>query len=121
MSPQGFSEQAAADLSREKIIEKIGVLDVVSRAANRPMPQLQFTCYDINIGGTQISPFRPGFTDYIDSHPDEFRDTPGTLRGDVDECVDQLLRWREELGITYWNLGSDRRAVAPIVSRLSSQ
>ncbi len=121
MSPKGFSEQAAADLSRNNVLAKIEVLHTASRAVNRPMPQLQFSCYDINIGGTQVTPFRPGFTEYIDSHPHDFRDTPGTLRGDVDHCVDQLLRWREELGITYWNLGSDRQAVAAIVSRLSAQ
>ena len=75
----------------------------------------------MNIGGVQVTPIRPSFSDYIDAHSVSFADSPTSLRGDVDKCVDDLQRWREELGISYWNLGGNVDAVAPIVARLSAE
>ena len=43
------------------------------------------------------------------------------LRGDIAKCCDDLERWSAELGITYWNLGGNVEAVAPIVARLSDR
>jgi hypothetical protein len=32
-----------------------------------------------------------------------------------------MQRWRDELGISYWNLGGNIEAIAPIVARLSAE
>lgn len=121
MRPDGFDALAAEELGRDKILEKINTLRTASGVANRPMPDLQFTCYDVTVNGVRGTAVRPGFTDFIERYPELFADSPGSLRGDVDKCVDDLLRWREEFGISYWNLGSNLELVAPIVSRLSGQ
>jgi probable F420-dependent oxidoreductase len=117
----GFDEQAARGLSRASVDMKIRHVRAAASAAGRPMPSIQFTCYDVNIAGVQVTPVRPSFSDFIDANPADFADSPTSLRGDVSKCVDDLLRWREELGISYWHLGGDVDAIAPIVTRLSSE
>jgi probable F420-dependent oxidoreductase len=117
----GFDAQAARGLSRASIDEKISVVAAAASQAGRPMPAIQFTCYDVNIAGVQVTPIRPAFSDFIDAHPASFADSPVSLRGEVGKCVDDLRRWQEELGISYWNLGANLDAIAPIVARLSSE
>src|SRR5207237_1094994 len=111
LGPGGFDEGAAEELSRASIDEKIGLVTTAASRAGRPAPEIQFTCYDVNIGGVQVTPFRPSFSDYIAAHPAKFADSPTSLRGDVDKCVDKLRRWKEELGISYWNLGGNVEVV----------
>ena len=116
-----FDETSARELTRARIEEKVTLVAEAAARAGRPRPELQFTCYDVNIGGSQVTPDRPDFTDYISANPGYFADSPASLRGDVGKCVDDLLRWNEELGISYWNLGGDIGALAPIVARLSGE
>jgi probable F420-dependent oxidoreductase len=119
LGPDGFSADSAAGLTRTSIDKKIGLVAAAAGAADRPRPDIQFTCYDVNVNGAQLTTVRPGFSDYIDEHGAEFADSPMSLRGDVHKCVDDLQRWREELGISYWHLGPDVDAVAPIVEQLA--
>jgi probable F420-dependent oxidoreductase len=121
LGPAGFDATAAEGLSRASIDEKIGLVAAAAAQAGRPVPEIQFTCYDVNIAGLQVTPIRPSFTDYIAAHPETFADSPLSLRGDVHKCVDDLLRWNEELGISYWSLGGNVDAIAPIVARLSAE
>jgi probable F420-dependent oxidoreductase len=117
----GFDEQAAQQLSRASIGEKIAVIAAAAADAGRPRPEIQLTCYDVNIAGVQVTPVRPSFTDYIRANPASFADSPISLRGAAGKCVDDLVRWRDELGICYWNLGGNVDAIAPIVARLSAE
>jgi alkanesulfonate monooxygenase SsuD/methylene tetrahydromethanopterin reductase-like flavin-dependent oxidoreductase (luciferase family) len=119
LGADGFTAASAAGLSRDSIDKKIGIIAAGAAAAGRPMPEVQFTCYDVNIDGVQLTPVRASFSDYIDDHPAEFADSPTSIRGDVATCVDNLRRWRDELGISQWHLGPDVEAVAPIVERLA--
>ena len=118
---RAFDEKAARGLSRTSIDKKIRMVSTAASNADRPAPEIQFTCYDVNIGGAQVTPIRPSFSDYIAAHPRDFADSPTSLHGDVDKCVDDLQRWSEELGISYWHLGENVDALAPIVTRLSAQ
>ncbi len=117
----GFDDKAAEELSRASIERKLGLVANAASNADRAMPEVQFTCYDVNIRGSQVTPFRPLFSDYIEAHPASFAHSPISLRGDIDKCVDDLQRWSEELGISYWKLGDNVNAVAPIVARLSAE
>jgi len=121
LGPGGFDEGAAQGLSRANMDKKIALVAAAAARANRPAPEIQFTCYDVNIDGVQVTPIRPSFSDYIDAHPVSFADSPTSLRGGADKCVDDLQRWKEELGISYWNLGGNLDAVAPVVARLSAE
>jgi probable F420-dependent oxidoreductase len=119
LGPDGFTANSAAGLSRASIDKKIGMIAAAAAEVGRATPDIQFSCYDVNIDGVQLTPVRPAFSDYIDEHATEFADSPISLRGDVHKCVDDLQRWREELGISYWHLGPDVDAVAPIVAQLA--
>jgi probable F420-dependent oxidoreductase len=116
-----FDARAAEDLSKANIENKLALVAAAASNADRATPEIQFTCYDVNIGGVQVTPIRPSFTDYIHTHADSFADSPTSLRGAVDKCVDDLQRWNEELKISYWNLGGNVDAIAPIVARLSAE
>lgn len=108
--PSGaFDQRSAAELTRASIADKVSQVAAAAARAGRPAPALQLTCYDVNIAGTQVTPARPAL----------FADSPAVLRGDVGQCVDQLERWQEELGIGYWNLGGNIDALAPVVARLA--
>jgi probable F420-dependent oxidoreductase len=116
-----FDEKAADGRSRASIDKKIRTVLTAASDAGRSAPEIQFTCYDVNIGGVQVTPIQPSFSDYTAAHPLDFADSPAFLHGDVDKCVDDLQRWSEELGISYWYLGGNVDAVAPIVARLSAE
>ena len=118
---RAFEEKAAKGLSRASIDKKIRLVFAAASTIGRPAPEIQFTCHDVNIGGVQVTPIRPSFSEYITAHPREFADSPAVLHGDVEKCLVDLLRWREELGISYWHLGGNVEAVAPIVARLSAE
>lgn len=121
LGPGGFDAGAAEGLSRASIDKKISLVAAAASEAGRPVPAIQFTCYDVNIAGVQVTPIRSSFSDFIDAHPVSFADSPTSLRGEIGKCVDDLQRWREELGISYWNLGGNVDAIAPIVARLSAE
>jgi len=121
MGPSGFNQTATDQLSKPGIEEKLGLVAASAARAGKPAPEIQMTCYDVNICNVQVTPVRPTFSDYIAAHPDRFANSPVSLRGDVEKCVDDLRRWNEELGISYWNLGGHLEAIAPIVARLSTE
>lgn len=117
----GFDESAAEELSRRSIDAKLALATAGASGAGRPVPDFQFTCYDVNIGGIQVTPPRPQFSAYVLAHRARLGDSPVSLTGDVSKCVDDLRRWNAELGISYWHLGPDVQAVAPIVAQLSNE
>lgn len=121
LGPGGFDEGAAEDLTRVSIDKKIDLVTQVATQAGRPAPEIQFTSYDVNVEGIQATAIRPAFSDYIEAHGTSFANSPASLRGDVERCVDKLQGWREELGISYWSLGGNLDAIAPIVERLSTE
>jgi len=121
MGPGGFNQAAADQLSRPGVEEKLGLVAASAARAGKPAPAIQMTCYDVNISNVQVTSIKLSFSDYIAAHPRRFANSPVSLRGDVEKCVDDLRRWNEELGISYWNLGGRLDAVAPIVARLSTE
>jgi len=121
MGPGGFNQTAADQLSKSGIEEKLGLVAASAARAGKPAPEIQMTCWDVNIRNVQVTSVKPTFSDYIATHPDRFSNSPVSLRGDIEKCVDDLHRWNEELGISYWNLGGRLDAVAPIVAQLSNE
>ena len=84
-------------------------------------PELQATVYLTMIQDShgEVRSSRSSFSDLITDEPDVLAETPAVLSGTVDDCIEQLVGWRERLGISYWHLGPDIEAVAPIVAKLS--
>lgn len=121
MRQSGFNQAAADELTKSGIEEKLRLVSASAARAGRPTPEIQMTCWDVNIRNVQATSMKPTFSDYIVAHPERFANSPVSLRGDVEKCVDDLRRWNEELGISYWSLGGRVDAVAPIVARLSNE
>jgi probable F420-dependent oxidoreductase len=121
MRASALDEVSASELTRARISEKVSLVAAAAAEAGRARPEIQFTCYDVNIAGAQLTRARPWFSDYVSAHPGSFAGSPASLRGDVGQCVDDLRRWNDELGISYWNLGGDIEALAPVVARLSAE
>jgi probable F420-dependent oxidoreductase len=121
LSSGSFDEAAAGELTAQRVRQKASLVGAAAERAGRARPELQFTCYDVNIAGAQVTPARRSFAEYIGGHQDAFAGSPASLRGSVGQCVDDLVRWNEELGISYWNLGGDVEALAPVVARLSGE
>ena len=121
LGPGPFDQAAAGELTRDGVERKIELVAAAAAAAGRPAPELQFTCYDVSITGSGRPPSGSSFAAYISAHPAAFARSPASLRGEAAQCADDLRRWNEELGISYWNLGGDLEALAPVIARLSAE
>lgn len=113
----------APEFSAESYAAKIAQVRWAAAAAGRADggPELQATVYLTMIQDSQgeVRCSRSSFSDLIADEPDVLADTPAVLSGTVDDCIEQLVGWREQLGISYWHLGPDIEAVAPIVAKLA--
>jgi probable F420-dependent oxidoreductase len=82
--------------------------------------ELQFTAYVVDLEG-QAPGGTAGLAARVRTDPALAAGSPVWLAGSVDGCVEQLERWREDLGLSYWKLAGDPVANAPIVARLSGR
>lgn len=114
-----LDDAAAEEYQRDGIEHKVRRVEAAAAAAGRPRPRLQFTCLDVVVDGRRVTAGREGFTEYFDAQPERFAGSPGSLRGEAAHVADLVEQYAEELGITYWHLGSDLPALAPVVQRLS--
>ena len=113
----------APEFSPESYEAKVALVRRAAAAAGRADggPELQGTVYLTMIRDShgEMRCSRSSFSELIADEPDMLADTPAVLSGTVDDCIAQLLGWREKLGISYWHLGPDVDAVAPIVAKLA--
>ncbi|MFD0684653.1 TIGR03621 family F420-dependent LLM class oxidoreductase [Actinomadura fibrosa] len=77
---------------------------------------------DVELGTSvlRIGPER-GTEAWSAADPSAQADTPQVLTGSTDEICDRLLRWREDLGLTYYVLHHERDldAFTPVVEKLA--
>ena len=114
---------AVADLSADRVSEKIGWIRAAAAAADRRPDdlELQFSTYLVHVGDGPL-PARLGastFAPLLAADPALLASSPAVLMGSIDACVDTLYERRERYGFSYLNLGGDLEAVAPIVARLA--
>jgi alkanesulfonate monooxygenase SsuD/methylene tetrahydromethanopterin reductase-like flavin-dependent oxidoreductase (luciferase family) len=114
----GFDAEAAHELSLEQVRAKIEMVDRAAAAAGRTRPTFQLTPAVVIIDGKTSATHRPGFTDYIAAHPEEFADSPAVLIGDTSSVADQIRRWQDELGIGLWHLGGDVASISAVIRRI---
>ena len=113
-----FSRENARELSLPQIREKIAIVHRAAAEAGRPPPVIQFTPAVVVIDGERCSAERPGFTDYIVDHPDDFADCPSVLIGNRAAVADKVNRWHEELGISLWHLGGNLDAISRVIGEV---
>ena len=117
--------EAVADLSAERVSEKVGWVRAAAAAAGRAPDdiELQFSTYLVHVGDRPLPPRPMGstFARLLAADPSLLGSSPAVLVGSVDACVDVLYERRERYGFSYLDLGGDLDAVAPIVARLAGK
>ena len=110
------------DYRPEALASKVRHVATSAAAAGRDPDtiELQFTAYAVDLEG-QPPGGQGGFADRVRAEPDLASGSPVRLAGSLDGCVEQLERWREELGFSYWKLAGSPRVNAAIVARLSGR
>ena len=115
--------EAVADLSAERVAEKVQWVQTAARDAGRAPDdlELQFSMYLVHVGDRPLpEPVRGStFAPFLAADPTLLATSPAVLVGSVEACVDVLRERRERYGFSYINLGSDIDSVAPIVARLA--
>ena len=113
----------AADLGADRVAAKVGWVRHAAAIAGRDMAslELQFSVYlvDVTDSARGARASVSSFAELLRSEPALVAESPAVLAGSVDHCVDVLRERRARYGFSYWNLGGDVDAVAPIVARLS--
>jgi probable F420-dependent oxidoreductase len=121
MRPGRPAGQALLDLTGERVAARLAVAREAARAAGRDPDTLRYQTSVLALAVTDA----PGTGSWVSSLAADVRDpavlasSPAVLRGSVAECVDTLVRRREELGLDYFHFGGDPLAAAPIVARLA--
>jgi alkanesulfonate monooxygenase SsuD/methylene tetrahydromethanopterin reductase-like flavin-dependent oxidoreductase (luciferase family) len=116
-STEGVLERHRQEQSVDRLAQKVEWVRAGARAAGRDPAEVEL----------QLSMVRIRVTTGAATH--EWRSSLGagetpafaTLDGDVDHCVDTLLRLREQHGVSYVHLGNNLDAAAPIVAALSGR
>jgi probable F420-dependent oxidoreductase len=123
MSDGSLSPGAATDLGVTRIEAKVGRVREAALAAGRgeDAVELQFTAYLVKVtdSSAEAGASTSSFAGLLGADPELVSGSPAVLVGSVAECVDALEERRERFGLSYWNLGADVEAVAPIVARLA--
>ena len=107
---------AMADMTAERIARKVAWARAV--AADPDRLEFQMTMLDVRV---TVDGESHGSTSSqaAAATPEELAASPAVLHGTVDECVDKLVEVRERFGISYFHLGGNLAAAAPIVAKLS--
>jgi len=108
---------AMADMTAESITRKIKWAKDAAPDPDRL--EFQMTMLDVRVtvdGETHGSTSSQA----AQAAPEELKASPAVLHGTVDECVDKLVEVRERFGISYFHLGSNVAAAAPLVARLAA-
>ena len=118
-----LDEEAAVDLSAERVEEKIGWVQSAAEEAGRSHDELelQFTTYlcEVTDVPRASGAGRSSFADLLAAVPELAERSPAVLVGTLEQCVEKLQERRERYGFSYLNLGPDLDNVAPLVDRLA--
>ena len=118
-----LGQHAADDLSAARVAEKVAWVreEIESGDRTRDLPELQFSIYLCQVVGSSGSGSESvtSFARWLRADPDLLSGSPAVLAGSVEQCVERLQEHREEYGFSYFHLGADVQAVAPIVARLA--
>jgi probable F420-dependent oxidoreductase len=120
-----LDDEAAHDLSSERVEEKVRWVRAAAEEAGRSSEdlELQFTTYLAHVtdvprsAGASISTFAK----HLSADPVLVERSPAVLVGSLEDCVEKLEERRDRYGFSYFNLGGDVENVAPIVDRLAGR
>jgi len=111
---------AVADMSPERIREKVSWARAAASQAGRDPDRLEFQLriFDLRVIRDDVE--HTSTSSHAELATSEaLASSPSVLHGDIATCVEKLIETRERFGITYFHRGSNLAAVAPIVARLA--
>jgi probable F420-dependent oxidoreductase len=113
----------AADFGAQRVAEKVQwvreEVEATARGHNRPVLQFSIYLCRVNDASRAGSEAVSSFARWLGADPLLLSESPAVLVGSVEQCVEKLREAREQYGFSYFNLGGDVQAVAPIVARLA--
>ena len=110
---------AVADLTAAAFIAKIAHARDAAAAVGRPDPRFQVNCYYVDVtDAAGRSGFRSSWAAALESQLDLLADSPTVLVGTAAECAQRILRYHEQLGISYWHFGQNIDAASQIIERI---
>ncbi len=120
LPPGADAGLALTDMTAERVTEKVRWARDSATAAGRDPEQLDYLVAVRSLTVTD-GPATSWVSSMAESVGDlsQLADSPSVLRGTVDECVEALLRRREQFGFNYIDFGFNIDAAAPIVARLA--
>jgi len=107
---------AMADMTPESIARKVGWARAAAADPDRLEFQMTMLHVRVTVGGQTHGSTS---SQAAQASPDQLKASPAVLHGSVDECVDKLVEVRERFGISYFHLGGNLAAAAPVVARLA--
>jgi probable F420-dependent oxidoreductase len=117
LSPDVDPLRAVEEMSPERVGRQVGWARAAASAVGRD-PELQLRIFDLRVRvGSEL--LTASSTHARNAAPDAMAASPAVLHGDIDSCVEQLHATRERFGISYFHLGSNVDAAAPIVAKLA--
>jgi probable F420-dependent oxidoreductase len=118
-----LSQAAVADLSAERVEEKLRWMREAATTAGRSMDtiELQLSLYVCRITNARSTAQASvsSFAAHLHTNPALLEQSPAVLCGSLQQCVETLQERRERYGFSYVNLGADVEATAPLVARLA--
>jgi probable F420-dependent oxidoreductase len=113
---------AAEQMAARLLAQKVAWARDAAVAAGRDPRTLEFQQTMLEVSLTHRG-VRHRWTSSLAAHAsaDALAGSPAALHGDLDRCVDTLLRRREEYGVSYLHLGGNLEAAALIVDKLAGR
>ncbi|GIF71265.1 TIGR03621 family F420-dependent LLM class oxidoreductase [Asanoa siamensis] len=116
LTAAGGLAAAMADMTAEKITRKVAWARGAAADPERLEFQMTMLSVRVTVGGETHGSTS---SQAAEASPAELAASPAVLHGSVDACVDKLVEVRERFGISYFHLGGNLDAAAPIVAKLA--
>ncbi|NUR84496.1 MAG: TIGR03621 family F420-dependent LLM class oxidoreductase [Nonomuraea sp.] len=119
LKPDAAPGAAVLDLTEDRVAEKIAWARAGAVAAGRDPSELDFQLSVLSLDVTDV----PGAQRWTSSlaqgvDPQVLAASPAVLHGPAAYCAEQLLKWREVLGLNQFHLGGDPIAAAAVLAHL---
>jgi probable F420-dependent oxidoreductase len=113
---------AVADMSPERVAQKVAWARAAAHAAGRDPAALEYQLrmFDVRVTHRGVQ-HRSTSSHAALAPPEALATSPAVLHGSVDDCVERLVELRERYAINQLHLGGNLDAAAPIVARLAGR
>jgi probable F420-dependent oxidoreductase len=117
MKPGTDPGAAVLDLTEARVAEKLNWVRHGAQEAGRSPADLDYQISILSLRVTDVPDAQP-WTSSLARSAGDLVSSPAVLHGPAASCAEQLLMWRERLGLNQIHLGGDLTAAAAIIAHL---